>query len=71
MILSQSKKHLLLFTLSFTLLMLTSSFAQRGLRVGYIDMDYILDNIPEYRQASQMLDQKIQEVAKRNCFKAS
>lgn len=24
-------------------------------------MDYILDNIPEYRQASQMLDQKIQK----------
>lgn len=61
MILSKSKKHLLLFTLSLTLLVLTSTFAQRGLRVGYIDMDYILDNIPEYRQASQMLDQKIQK----------
>ncbi|WP_445159248.1 OmpH family outer membrane protein [Mesohalobacter salilacus] len=41
--------------------MSSSALAQRGLRVGYIDMDYILDNIPEYRQASQMLDQKIQD----------
>lgn len=34
---------------------------QRGLSIGYIDMEYILDNIPEYRQASQMLEQKIQD----------
>jgi Skp family chaperone for outer membrane proteins len=39
----------------------TSSSAQRGLKIGYIDMEYILDNIPEYRQASQLLDQKIQD----------
>lgn len=38
-----------------------STNAQRGLTIGYIDMDYILDNVPEYRQASQMLDQKIQK----------
>jgi Skp family chaperone for outer membrane proteins len=42
------------------LLLSSSTFAQRGLRIGYIDMEYILDNVPEYRQASQMLDQKIQ-----------
>ena len=39
----------------------TSVLAQRGLSIGYIDMEYILDNIPEYRQASQMLEQKIQD----------
>lgn len=39
----------------------TISNAQRGLKIGYVDMDYILENVPEYRQASQMLDQKIQE----------
>lgn len=39
----------------------TLSNAQRGLKIGYVDMDYILDNVPEYREASQMLDQKIQE----------
>jgi Skp family chaperone for outer membrane proteins len=47
---------LCLFLFSFSIL-----HAQRGLRIGYIDMEYIYDNIPEYRQASQMLDQKIQE----------
>ena len=49
--------------LAFSLIIFSyhSTSAQRGLRVGYIDMEYILDNIPEYRQASQMLDQKIQE----------
>lgn len=48
-----------------TLIFIVSSYsitlAQKGLRIGYIDMEYILDNIPEYRQASQRLDQKIQE----------
>jgi|AntDeeMinimDraft_5_1070356.scaffolds.fasta_scaffold00259_11 Skp family chaperone for outer membrane proteins len=33
--------------------------AQRGIKVGYIDMDYILKNIPEYKQAQQQLDSKI------------
>ncbi len=43
------------------MLAFATSNAQRGLKIAYIDMEYILDNIPEYRQASQMLDQKIQE----------
>jgi|TARA_R110002051_G_scaffold10175_4_gene38753 Skp family chaperone for outer membrane proteins len=37
----------------------TSAFGQRTLRVGYIDMDYILENVPEYQEASQQLDQKV------------
>lgn len=45
----------------FMTLVCFSTKAQRGLTIGYIDMDYILDNVPEYRQASQMLDQKIQK----------
>lgn len=36
-----------------------SAQAQRGLKVGYIDMDYILENLPEYKQAQQRLDSKI------------
>jgi len=35
--------------------------AQRQIRIGYIDMDYILENLPDYNQANQELDQKIQE----------
>ena len=35
--------------------------AQRGARVGYIDMDIILENISEYNKASLLLDQRIEE----------
>ncbi|MGI9541198.1 MAG: OmpH family outer membrane protein [Flavobacteriaceae bacterium] len=33
--------------------------AQRGTRVGYIDMNVILENIDEYQEASQLLDKNI------------
>jgi len=35
--------------------------AQRGVRIGYIDMEYILENVPEYQEASIQLDGKIQQ----------
>lgn len=45
-----------------TMLLISSTIsAQRGLRIGYVDMEFILDKVPEYRQASQMLDQSIQQ----------
>ncbi|MGB0788623.1 MAG: OmpH family outer membrane protein [Marinirhabdus sp.] len=52
-------KHLPLFVL---LLFITGSAlqAQRGARIGYIDMEYILESVPEYREASQQLDGKVQ-----------
>lgn len=37
------------------------SNAQRGVRIGYIDTEYILQNIPEYQQATTQLDQKVQQ----------
>ncbi|WP_203296221.1 OmpH family outer membrane protein [Luteirhabdus pelagi] len=37
-----------------------SSEAQRGVRIGYIDMEYILENVPEYQEASTQLDGKVQ-----------
>ncbi len=33
--------------------------AQRGARVAYIDMEYILDNVPEYQDAVKELDRKM------------
>ncbi len=52
-------KKLLFITL--TLLCFTfSANAQRGVRIGYIDMEYILENVPEYREASIQLDGKAQ-----------
>jgi len=45
----------LLFFLSFI------SFAQKGQRVGYIDMNYILENVPEYVDAQSKLDDKVKK----------
>ena len=33
--------------------------AQKGVRVGYIDMEYILSNVPEYTEANSQLDKKV------------
>ncbi|MFP2996762.1 OmpH family outer membrane protein [Spongiivirga sp. MCCC 1A20706] len=35
--------------------------AQRGPRIGYFDMEYILENIEEYNQANAQLDSKVQK----------
>merc|ERR1711977_525928 len=37
-----------------------SAQAQRGARIGYIDMEYILENVPEYKEAKTQLDGKVQ-----------
>lgn len=34
--------------------------SQRGVRIGYIDMEYILENVPEYKEASIQLEGKVQ-----------
>ena len=38
-----------------------STFAQKGTRVGYIDMNIILKNIDEYNKASSLLDKNIEK----------
>ena len=43
-------------------LVIFSSNAQRSnIRIGYIDTEYILENIPEYNEALTQLDQKVQK----------
>ncbi|NNM22917.1 MAG: OmpH family outer membrane protein [Flavobacteriaceae bacterium] len=37
-----------------------SAEAQRGARIGYIDMEYILESVPEYQEASTQLEGKVQ-----------
>jgi Skp family chaperone for outer membrane proteins len=37
------------------------SNAQRGVRIGYIDTEYILQNVPEYQEATMQLDGKVQQ----------
>ena len=39
----------------------TSIFAQRGVRIGYIDTEYILENITEYQNAQSQLEIKVQQ----------
>ena len=54
----RSKK---VFFIALTLLCFAfSANAQRGVRIGYIDMEYILENVPEYTEASIQLDGKAQ-----------
>ena len=45
-----------------TLMLVTASLvAQKSIRVGYIDMEYILQNVPEYQEASNQLDKRVQD----------
>ena len=43
---------ILLFLISYSL------SAQRSVKIGYIDTEYILENLPEYNQVSERLEEK-------------
>lgn len=52
------------FRVLLVLFMLSVSFqatAQRGVRIGYIDTEYILENVPEYTEATKQLESKVQK----------
>ncbi|MGA0443676.1 MAG: OmpH family outer membrane protein [Flavobacteriaceae bacterium] len=52
------RKHLfVLFAIVFSI---TLTQAQRGARVGYIDMNVILENVEEYKKAGELLDKNIE-----------
>ncbi|WP_036152016.1 OmpH family outer membrane protein [Maribacter forsetii] len=40
--------------------MTMQGFAQRGVRMAYVDMEYILQNVDEYREATEQLETKVQ-----------
>ena len=40
--------------------MCIAAFAQKGTRVGYMDMNVILENISEYNKANDLLDKNIE-----------
>ncbi|WP_419213843.1 OmpH family outer membrane protein [Maribacter sp. X9] len=54
---STKTKILLFATVLFTAI---GSFAQRGVRMAYVDMEYILENVEEYRDATEQLEAKVQ-----------
>jgi len=43
----------------FIILIGTTTVAQKPQRIGYIDMEYILENIPEYTEAQSRLNEKV------------
>jgi Skp family chaperone for outer membrane proteins len=53
--------RLKLILLASALMIGSLTYAQRGARIGYIDMEYILENVPEYQEASLQLDNKVQQ----------
>lgn len=50
---------------AITILVLSSVFQMnaqtRGVKIGYIDMEYILQNVPDYSEAKSQLEQKAQK----------
>ncbi len=52
-------KYKVLFLLAIISLLSFNANAQRGVRIGYIDTEYILQNVPEYQEASTQLDKKV------------
>ena len=54
------RKHFLITIL--TLISVNTFQAQtRGTKIGYIDMEYILQNVPDYKEAQNQLEQKAQK----------
>jgi Skp family chaperone for outer membrane proteins len=48
-----------IFLLIVLLLTINSSWSQRSQVIAYIDMEYILENVPEYLDAQNTLDRKV------------
>jgi len=55
------KKQNILLTAIALMCFILSGQAQRGARIGYIDMEYILESVPEYQEASTQLEGKVQK----------
>jgi Skp family chaperone for outer membrane proteins len=51
----------LIFILFLTLSSSISFAQSRSIRIGYIDMEYILQNVPDYTEAKNQLEQKAQK----------
>ena len=50
-----------IFLVLFTIFAAATATAQRGIKVAYIDMEYILDKVPDYAEAKNQLEQKAQK----------
>jgi len=52
------KTRVVFLVVGFFLICLSAK-AQRSIRIGYINMDYILENVPEYQEAQSQLNTKV------------
>ena len=55
------KKYILLVFLSTVLLTFNANGQARGIKIGYIDMEYILEKVPNYAEAKNQLEQKAEK----------
>lgn len=53
------KTKVYLFLIGLLLMTFQTANAQRNTRIGYVDMVYILENVPEYQEASKQLADKV------------
>jgi Skp family chaperone for outer membrane proteins len=54
------RKHFLVLVLIMAV-SITVHSQSRGVKIGYIDMEYILQNVPDYMEAKNQLEQKAQK----------
>src|SRR6478752_7923083 len=54
------RKHFILLISALTVLTANAQ-SGKGIKIGYIDMEYILENVPEYNEANIQLEQKAQK----------
>lgn len=55
------KKHFLVLLITVVSASFSAEAQTRGIRIGYIDMEYILENVPDYTQAKEQLEEKAQK----------
>src|SRR6478735_6666402 len=55
------KKHFILLIFIASTALTASAQGGKSIRIGYIDMEYILENVPEYNEANIQLEQKAQK----------
>lgn len=54
-------KNFIIFIFTATLAINANAQGGKSIRIGYIDMEYILENVPEYNEANIQLEQKAQK----------
>lgn len=55
------RKHFLLLLIVTAVSFTVKGQSARGVKIGYIDMEYILQNVPDYTEAKNQLEQKAQK----------